>query len=76
MQWATGRPSVTPVKASNISPVPAPVVVVRAGCPFIFNDGVLRRDAEQRREERVAVLLRFYFHSPQHDAVCFLGSPR
>ena len=26
MQWATGRPSVTPVKASNISPVPEPVV--------------------------------------------------
>ena len=39
----------------------APVVVLRAGCPFIFNDGVLRQDAEQRREERVAVLLRFVY---------------
>ena len=26
MQWATGRPSVTPVKASTVSPVPEPVV--------------------------------------------------
>ena len=55
----------------------APVVVLRAGCPFIFDDGVLRRDAEQRREERVAVLLRFDVQVAEHfvmQPLGFLGS--